>query len=1065
MKNIISFKSFVFFSIFSLGVMPSALLAEDIDIFTGSSGGSEEMPNVMFFLANTPNWSNNGQKIPLIAGGTGTQGAAEVDAISRAIDVIDPTNPMRVGLALGTSTGGLVNSKGAYVRFGARDITIDTNKTGFKSILSKIYAQVTDSSEKLQGQSDLDESSVLYELYKYFNSLTPYAGAYIANANKNNLYADITGNTHTPTAYSEGLRSDFGLIYKNSNQIYNSPKSDCSKQYVIFVANNNSASSVAKGSFQYENSSVSTTNAGATYSDEWAAYLYRNGITVYVIDVYSANPNDIYSLALQNIAKKGGGKYFKVSNQSDLLIDIKTIFNEIHSVSSTFASSSLPVSTTNRAQEKNQVFIPMFRPDPNAYPRWMGNMKQYQLITAGTSIVLGDNTKPNPIEALNYGTGLPTDCAISFWTTPSSSYWENVTETPVPSGECSSVGVNPWSDSPDGPFVEKGGVAEVIRKGNAPSTTNTSPTWNVNRTIYTQPLAGGAFSSFSSSSTGLSTATSLSSSTTPTLENLTKFIKGQDILGEYTSTTYPDTLTTPTAPTRPSLHGDTIHSRPLPIDYDGTNVVVYYGSNDGTYRAIDATDGHEIWSFIAPEHYSKLPRLYTNSPLINYPGMPAVTPAATSKGYFFDGSTGVYQNIDNSKIWIYPSMRRGGRMLYAFNVTNRTSPAFMWKVGCPNNLPATRVTDGTVTPDDTGCSSGMSGIGQTWSTPQVAEHISGYDKPVVIIGGGYDNCEDQDVASPSCSTRKGAVVYVLDAETGALIKTLSLPGDTPGSVAADIALLSHTTTGIVDYAYVTDTHGNIYRINFNSADITNSVIHRIAYTNGSNRKFFYPPALLTVGNTIYLAIGTGDREHPLYSQYPFDEVTNRLYVFADNLSDSIENEYNLDNTTIMSDKTTDNHCASESIIGTNFKGWFMDLNQYGQGEQTVTSALITSGLIVFSTNRPIAPEAGSCTTSLGEARGYWVNVFNGSGAVGTTNICGGTRSGKFVGGGLPPSPIFAVVPIDGIPTTVVIGAVQREGVDGGNGDNVGSSPIAPQEVLPNTNLKRNTVYWKSSGNN
>jgi type IV pilus assembly protein PilY1 len=166
----------------------------------------------------------------------------------------------------------------------------------------------------------------------------------------------------------------------------------------------------------------------------------------------------------------------------------------------------------------------------------------------------------------------------------------------------------------------------------------------------------------------------------------------------------------------------------------------------------------------------------------------------------------------------------------------------------------------------------------------------------------------------------------------------------------------------------------------------------------------------------------------------------------------------------MSDKTTDNGCASASIIGTNFKGWFIDLNQYGQGEQTVTSALITSGLIVFSTNRPIAPEAGTCTTSLGEARGYWVNIFNGSGAIGTTNICGGTRSDKFVGGGLPPSPIFAVVPIDGVPTTVVIGAVQREGGSGG-GVNGGSSPIAPQEVLPNTNLKRNTVYWKSSGNN
>ena len=60
----------------------------------------------------------------------------------------------------------------------------------------------------------------------------------------------------------------------------------------------------------------------------------------------------------------------------------------------------------------------------------------------------------------------------SFWTTPSNNpanYWENVNETPLPSGDCSAT--TEWSDSPDGPVVEKGGAAEVIRKGNNPPTT------------------------------------------------------------------------------------------------------------------------------------------------------------------------------------------------------------------------------------------------------------------------------------------------------------------------------------------------------------------------------------------------------------------------------------------------------------------------------------------------------------------------------------------------------------------------------------------------------------------
>lgn len=131
----------------------------------------------------------------------------------------------------------------------------------------------------------------------------------------------------------------------------------------------------------------------------------------------------------------------------------------------------------------------------------------------------------------------------------------------------------------------------------------------------------------------------------------------------------------------------------------------------------------------------------------------------------------------------------------------------------------------------------------------------------------------------------------------------------------------------------------------------------------------------------------------------------------------------------------------------------MDLNQYGTGEQTVTSAIILGGLVTFSTNRPIPPATGSCTTTLGEARGYWVNLLNGSGGigVGTSGTCGGTRSATFVGGGLPPSPVTGVVPVGGISRTIVIGAVQRDGT--------ASAPIGGQKVVPSIKAVRKRVYW------
>jgi hypothetical protein len=115
------------------------------------------------------------------------------------------------------------------------------------------------------------------------------------------------------------------------------------------------------------------------------------------------------------------------------------------------------------------------------------------------------------------------------------------------------------------------------------------------------------------------------------------------------------------------------------------------------------------------------------------------------------------------------------------------------------------------------------------------------------------------------------------------------------------------------------------------------------------------------------------------------------------------------------------------LPGGSAKGRFVSLNQNGPGEQVVTSAVIASGMISFSTNRPVPPSATSCSANLGEARGYWFNLISGSGKIGVAGLCGGNRSAIFAGGGLPPSPIVGTVTINGRPVTVIIGAAQRAG--------------------------------------
>src|SRR5207248_3091987 len=246
--------------------------------------------------------------------------------------------------------------------------------------------------------------------------------------------------------------------------------------------------------------------------------------------------------------------------------------------------------------------------------------------------------------------------------------WQNsdtkVTDDPK---LCATSLANPFdvhSDSPDGPHVEKGAVAEVIRKGNNPSGTTT---WTLNRTLYTNN-----FATYDTTSSGMTAAD-------------VNFVRGLNIdsTGNQVQCNYDPSDPTKTTDIRPAVHGDVIHSRPIAINYLSGQTAVFYGANDGWLRAADSATGKELWAYVAPEFYSRLPILRQN-------GLPL------PHNYFFDGSIGAYQSASGSNVWIFPAMRRGGRMIYAFNVTSPTSPSFMWKKGCPN------------LGDDAGCSPGFS---------------------------------------------------------------------------------------------------------------------------------------------------------------------------------------------------------------------------------------------------------------------------------------------------------------------------------------------------------------------
>ena len=114
--------------------------------------------------------------------------------------------------------------------------------------------------------------------------------------------------------------------------------------------------------------------------------------------------------------------------------------------------------------------------------------------------------------------------------------------------------------------------------------------------------------------------------------------------------------------------------------------------------------------------FGKLNRLRINTPEVRLPSTPAAS-IATPRDYFVDGPIGVYQRfaadgtVDQAIIFV--GMRRGGRLLYAFDVTNPSAPR------CSGRRPAPS------------CPL----LGQTWSEPKVAR-IKGNTNPVLVLRRG-----------------------------------------------------------------------------------------------------------------------------------------------------------------------------------------------------------------------------------------------------------------------------------------------------------------------------------------
>jgi Tfp pilus tip-associated adhesin PilY1 len=285
------------------------------------------------------------------------------------------------------------------------------------------------------------------------------------------------------------------------------------------------------------------------------------------------------------------------------------------------------------------------------------------------------------------------------------------------------------------------------------------------------------------------------------------------------------------------------------------------------------------------------------------------------------------------------------------------------------------------------------------------------DRYVAIFGGGFDRQR---------LNRRGNWIYVIDVETGrTLYRTNSscginagASGCSPvyfGSIASEPAALDVNEDGYLDFVYVGDLKGRLWRIDLTdlrrlAAPPSGRFDNQIDPSAGSGRPFllfeapqpvppatqpyypiYYRPTVISLGfdanarPAIGLAFGTGDRDDILASLEPQSLSFNQRFYFVTDLANATKRT----ETDLL--QIASSTAAKATVLPT--KGWYLE---FATGERVITDSLAIRGTISFATfnpidelsNRDACNNFSSCDTRRGTARFYKVSYSTGDPVVG-----------------------------------------------------------------------------------
>ncbi|TXI35664.1 MAG: pilus assembly protein PilY [Aquipseudomonas alcaligenes] len=665
----------------------------------------------------------------------------------------------------------------------------------------------------------------------------------------------------------------------------------------------------------------------ATYlanNDQLADLAGDNKVTTHTVgfalDASEATVSANIKKFLQDVATNGGGSFNTAANAGELTKAFNKIIGEVLATDTTFVSASAPVNTFNRQDNKDELYFSLFR--PAATDRWAGNLKRYRMATVDGNAYIVDADGAPAIDPL---TGFFRSTARSWWST-----------------------------SNDGSTVAAGGAASRLPNPDS-------------RNLLTNVTASSnSLTAMNTSNTEL-TAAKLGVTTATERTALIEYIRGLESGVERNAI------------------GDPIHATPSLVTYGCTATdasgnctsdiqSAIFGTNEGFVQMFDTNTGVEQFAFMPEDLLPNIKRLMANEAI--------KSSASEKRQYGMDNTVTVWANDANGNgvirsggsvesgefVYAYATMGRGGRNLYALDISTPASPRLLWTIK-----------GGTTT--------GFSRLGQTWSAPvRTKMKIGSTDTDVLVFGGGYD--ADQDDATVRTVDDQGNDLYVVNARTGDLVWSASGAGisgmsySIPSGVSviglqADSSGNTFTDPeGRAGQIFVGDMGGQVWRFHVHNglsgnALITGGVFASIAGSDEANaRRFYHEPeiAVTSVKNTLSLTvnIGSGYRGHPLNTQ-----IDDRFYSFRTvDLSSTggILTEATMYDATSLTTATDE---QTEDVLEAD--GWYIRLTR--DGEKVLSRPLAVNGELLFNTYEPKSAN-DACKAAFGVTRAYRVNLLN-----------------------------------------------------------------------------------------